>query len=284
MLNLDALGGVKAVREAMCVAQVDIGRSGRSMAEAGRGMTLIAKIIDACDVHRPLGPDGKHGTGRCTPTCGCVDKTYPEHGPSDAAVTLTETETSVLVAHLFSQVVGADHEWTDESRPFVLMFAEPLSAREAALTIVGEAVWSSMLDGSCDDLSALEWAGLVAVLNDVSELSSAAHIDRFTSGVLAWFTSRMVRSVMCVADGHDGGDGRRWFGRCDADEDDDECPTCSSRVRGERLDLDDDVACGAGWHDEPSASPHHMMDIWFVEGDAAEFVPFVIALAERWLR
>lgn len=74
MLNLDALGGVKAVREAMCVAQVDIGRSGRSMAEAGRGMTLIAKIIDACDVHRPLGPDGKHGTGRCTPTCGCVDR------------------------------------------------------------------------------------------------------------------------------------------------------------------------------------------------------------------
>lgn len=268
---------------------------------------------------------------------------------SDAAVTLTETETSVLVAHLFSQwlrsetpwtewaprlsndafaafsdqaetlawllagrcsslvdigtkgetidiaelvrrvsvsasVVGADHEWTDESRPFVLMFAEPLSAREAALTIVGEAVWSSMLDGSCNDLSALEWAGLVAVLNDVSELSSAAHIDRFTSGVLAWFTSRMVRSVMCVADGHDGGDGRRWFGRCDADEDDDECPTCSSRVRDERLDLADDATCGAGWHDEPSASPHHMMDIWFVEGDAAEFVPFVIALAERWLR
>jgi len=102
MLNLDALGGVKAVREAMCVAQVDIGRSGRSMAEAGRGMTLIAKIIDACDVHRPLGPDGKHGTGRCTPTCGCVDKTYPEHGPSDAAVTLTETETSVLVTHMFA--------------------------------------------------------------------------------------------------------------------------------------------------------------------------------------
>lgn len=102
--------------------------------------------------------------------------------------------------------------------------------------------------------------------------------------MLAWFTSRMVRSVMCVADGHDGGDGRRWFGRCDADEDDAECPTCSSRVRGERLDLADDATCGAGWHDEPSASPHHMMDIWFVEGDAAEFVPFVIALAERWLR
>ena len=113
MLNLDALGGVKAVREAMCVAQVDIGRSGRSMAEAGRGMTLIAKIIDACDVHRPLGPDGKHGTGRCTPTCGCVDKTYPEHGPSDAAVTLTETETSVLVAHLFSQWLRSETPWAE---------------------------------------------------------------------------------------------------------------------------------------------------------------------------
>ena len=197
---------------------------------------------------------------------------------------LTNDDTVELLLQRLTTVVGADGEWTDESRPFVLMFAEPLSAREAALTIVGEAVWSSMLDGSCNDLSALEWAGLVAVLNDVSELSSAAHIDRFTSGVLAWFTSRMVRSVMCVADGHDGGDGRRWFGRCDADEDDDECPTCSSRCRDERLDLADDATCGAGWHDEPSASPHHMMDIWFVEGDAAEFVPFVIALAERWLR
>lgn len=114
MLNLDALGGVKAVREAMCVAQVDIGRSGRSMAEAGRGMTLIAKIIDACDVHRPLGPDGKHGTGRCTPTCGCVDKTYPEHGPSDAAVTLTETETSVLVTHMFAAWLREhDLPWVD---------------------------------------------------------------------------------------------------------------------------------------------------------------------------
>lgn len=46
MLNLDALGGVKAVREAMCVAQVDIGRSGRSMAEAGRGMTLSIAVGD----------------------------------------------------------------------------------------------------------------------------------------------------------------------------------------------------------------------------------------------
>ena len=137
---------------------------------------------------------------------------------------LTNDDTVELLLQRLTTVVGADGEWTDESRPFVLMFAEPLSAREAALTIVGEAVWSSMLDGSCNDLSALEWAGLVVVLNDVSELSSAAHIDRFTSGVLAWFTSRMVRSVMCVADGHDGGDGRRWFGRCDADEDDDEMP------------------------------------------------------------
>ena len=131
---------------------------------------------------------------------------------------LTNDDTVELLLQRLTTVVGADGEWTDESRPFVLMFAEPLSARQAALTIVGEAVWSSMLDGSCNDLSALEWAGLVVVLNDVSELSSAAHIDRFTSGVLAWFTSRMVRSVMCVADGHDGGDGRRWFGRCDADE------------------------------------------------------------------
>lgn len=42
----------------------------------------IASQIDT-PVHRPLGPDGKHGTGRHTPTCGCVDKTYPEHGPKE---------------------------------------------------------------------------------------------------------------------------------------------------------------------------------------------------------
>lgn len=121
------------------------------------------------------------------------------------------------------------------------------------------------------------------VMSDVSANRDARHLDRFTSGVIAWFTARMVRSVMCVADGHDA-DGLRWFGRCDVDVDDDECPACLSRDRDERLDLADDATCADGWHDEPSASPHVLTDVWFVEGDAAEFVPFVIALAERWLR
>ena len=182
-----------------------------------------------------------------------------------------------------STTVGADCEWTDESRPLV-MFTGSMSAREAALTIVGEAVWSSMLDGSCDDLSALEWAGLVAVLDDVPSLHRhSRYQDRFSSGVLAWFTSRMTRSVMCVADGHDEG-GLRWFGRCDVDVDDDECPACLSRDRDERLDLADDATCADGWHDEPSASPHVLTDVWFVDGEADEFIPFVIALSERWRR
>lgn len=91
------------------------------------------------------------------------------------------------------------------------------------------------------------------VMSDVSANRDARHLDRFTSGVIAWFTARMVRSVMCVADGHDA-DGFRWFGRCDVDV------------------------------DEHSASSHALADVWFVDGDADEFVPFVVALAERWLR
>lgn len=32
----------------------------------------LQRLINACDDHRPLGPDGKHGN-RHTPTCGCED-------------------------------------------------------------------------------------------------------------------------------------------------------------------------------------------------------------------
>lgn len=42
---------------------------------------------------------------------------------------LTNDDTVELLLQRLTTVVGADGEWTDESRPFVLMFAEPLSAR-----------------------------------------------------------------------------------------------------------------------------------------------------------
>jgi len=67
--------GVKMLRETLCVAQMLIGQadarslSGRRAEHSERLGLLIAE----CDVHRPLGPDGKHGE-RHTETCGCEDK------------------------------------------------------------------------------------------------------------------------------------------------------------------------------------------------------------------
>ena len=85
MLDIDALGGPKMLRETMCVAQGAVLREGHAGAQLHADR--IASIIDVCDQHRPLGPDGKHGTRRCTPTCGCIDKRDPE--PDDGLIPVT---------------------------------------------------------------------------------------------------------------------------------------------------------------------------------------------------
>ena len=57
------IGDVKMTREALCVAQHEPGLSESQRVRLGR-------LIDECDRHRPVGPNGKHGN-RHTPTCGC---------------------------------------------------------------------------------------------------------------------------------------------------------------------------------------------------------------------
>lgn len=52
----------KTARDLLCVAQHRM-----------LGFTKIQELIDAIDVIRPLGPDGKHGD-RHTENCGCQDK------------------------------------------------------------------------------------------------------------------------------------------------------------------------------------------------------------------
>ncbi len=58
----------KTVREALCVAETDmrpdkLGRQDRK---------VIAALIQAIDIIRPLDEDGRHGTGAlCTGYCGC---------------------------------------------------------------------------------------------------------------------------------------------------------------------------------------------------------------------
>lgn len=63
--------GLKATREALCVAQAWLGGV-HDNGEAARAITTIQHLIDDIDRQRPLGPDGKHGD-RHAPTCGCED-------------------------------------------------------------------------------------------------------------------------------------------------------------------------------------------------------------------
>jgi hypothetical protein len=58
----------KMLRETLCVAQTHVGLSGDSRAQ--EHVERLGRLIEQLDVHRPLGPDGKHGD-RHTATCGC---------------------------------------------------------------------------------------------------------------------------------------------------------------------------------------------------------------------
>ena len=60
----------KMLRETLCVAQTRIGASGLDAGRTREHVDRLQRLIDACDAHRPIGPDGKHGD-RHTPTCGC---------------------------------------------------------------------------------------------------------------------------------------------------------------------------------------------------------------------
>lgn len=63
--------GPKELRETLCVAQTYIGLSDDSRKR--EHSDRLQRLIDECDRHRPVGPDGKHGD-KHTPTCGCEDK------------------------------------------------------------------------------------------------------------------------------------------------------------------------------------------------------------------
>lgn len=55
----------KMLRETLCRAQ--------SLTTDPYDIHRLQLLINECDRHRPLGPDGKHGN-RHTVTCGCEDK------------------------------------------------------------------------------------------------------------------------------------------------------------------------------------------------------------------
>lgn len=50
----------KMLRETLCVAQTRIGDSLLDVERIIEHVDRLQRLIDACDAHRPLGPDGKH--------------------------------------------------------------------------------------------------------------------------------------------------------------------------------------------------------------------------------
>lgn len=69
----------KMLRETLCLAQSMISHSSINPYRRDVHIAVLQRLIDACDVHRPLGPDGKHSTRLAhgnlhTDTCGCEDK------------------------------------------------------------------------------------------------------------------------------------------------------------------------------------------------------------------
>lgn len=69
---IEATDGPKMLRETLCVAQSAIGNSTVGGSRRREHIERLGHLIEQLDVHRPLGPDGKHGD-RHTPTCGCKD-------------------------------------------------------------------------------------------------------------------------------------------------------------------------------------------------------------------
>jgi hypothetical protein len=72
LFSYEVHDGPKMLRETLCVAQCRIANSGLDSGRKREHLDRLQRLVDACDTHRPLGADGKHGN-RHTPTCGCED-------------------------------------------------------------------------------------------------------------------------------------------------------------------------------------------------------------------
>jgi hypothetical protein len=71
MISFNVPNDVKGLREALCSAQ-SLATLLSSNVSITHYLEHLQQLINECDRHRPLGPDGKHGK-RHTSTCGCSD-------------------------------------------------------------------------------------------------------------------------------------------------------------------------------------------------------------------
>jgi hypothetical protein len=70
--SLEFDGSIKMLKETLCDAQA-LAVFLQLNASIPHYVDTLQKLINECDRHRPIGPDGKHGD-RHTETCGCEDK------------------------------------------------------------------------------------------------------------------------------------------------------------------------------------------------------------------
>ena len=73
MTTYEVPDGPKMLRETLCLAATEIGNAPRNEDRKQQHLDRLQRLLDECDRHRPLGPDGKHGKLH-TETCGCEDR------------------------------------------------------------------------------------------------------------------------------------------------------------------------------------------------------------------
>lgn len=71
MVQFNVTDDIKGLRETLCEAQSQI--LGWMPENFRVHVKRLQDLLDECDRHRPLGPDGRHGDLH-TATCGCEDK------------------------------------------------------------------------------------------------------------------------------------------------------------------------------------------------------------------
>lgn len=72
MTDLYFNGSIKMLRESLCIATTAIRLSFLADSRMKNHIENLQKLVNEIDLHRPLGPDGKHDN-RHTNTCGCED-------------------------------------------------------------------------------------------------------------------------------------------------------------------------------------------------------------------
>lgn len=68
-MKLTVTDSPKMLRETLSVAQLYVGQAAHAERQREH-LARLQRLIDECERHRPLGPDGKHDD-RHTRTCGC---------------------------------------------------------------------------------------------------------------------------------------------------------------------------------------------------------------------